>query len=709
MLRRGQVVVEHDRVRVETLAQRRDLLGLAATDEGGGVGRVAPLHDTADDIGARAVDQARQLVELLGHHLLGQAREDHPHQNDPLPEGALNERPRQHVAQESIPGWMSTSATLRTGPARYVVAPVVGPERHLEESRPDCARAPCRPRVRRPNSRAAAAAATLPVPQARVSPAPRSHTRKSRSSPRSSRPGVIHSTLMPPLEGGLELGPELGDVDGSGVGAQQHQVRVPDVDGAGPAVVELLGLIRAEPGRAHVDAGLRPTGRPARRVLDGAGAAGRGHREAGRGHEAGVDGRLGQATDAVAAHLGLAPVGVVQLHGQVGAVTTGPDPDDAVGPDAAVPIGQQAHLGHREPDGVVGVQHDQEVVARPLVLGRLHQTILAAGGLQPCTARASCSRAWASSLLPAQRTRGSRRNHEAWRRANWRVCRFASSTHVGQRGAVLHVGQDLAVAERLARRARHAGGAGGQRPHLVHQAVLDHAVEAGVDPGVDLLGRHGQADLRHAALRIRLEPGAERREGTARSEGDLEGPDDPAAVGRLHPRRTHRVEGGEAGVQVGRPGPALVQLRLQRGGHVGVAARDGEVVDNGAQVEPGAPDQQRMMPAPRDALQRRPRRLLELGHGEILVRVDQVEEVVRHRGLRLGTGLRRPDVHAAVDAHGIDGDDLAVAPAQRQLQGGLRFPRGGDADECDRSQALATGMRTRCRGRATTSSRRPER
>ena len=150
----------------------------------------------------------------------------------------------------------------------------------------------------------------------------------------------------------------------------------------------------------------------------------------GAAHEAGVDGRLGEATDAVAAHLGLAAVGVVQLHGQVAATTTGSDPDDAVGPDAAVPIGQEAYLGHREPDGVVGVQHDQEVVARALVLGRLHHPILAAGAVQPCTARACSSRACASVGLPAQRTRGSRRNHEAWRRANWRVCCIASSTHV---------------------------------------------------------------------------------------------------------------------------------------------------------------------------------------------------------------------------------------------------------------------------------------
>ena len=118
VLRRRQVVVEHDGVGVEAPAQRGDLLGLAATDEGRGVGRVAPLHDAADDIGTGAVHQLRQLVELLADHLLGQPGKDDAHQDDPLPEGALNERPGQQVAQESIPGWMSMSATLRTGPAR---------------------------------------------------------------------------------------------------------------------------------------------------------------------------------------------------------------------------------------------------------------------------------------------------------------------------------------------------------------------------------------------------------------------------------------------------------------------------------------------------------------------------------------------------------------------------------------------------------------
>ena len=64
-----------------------------------------------------------------------------------------------------------------------------------------------------PQLRAAAAAATLPVPQASVSPAPRSHTRKSRSSPSLVAAGGDPLDVDAAGEGGLQLGPELGDVD----------------------------------------------------------------------------------------------------------------------------------------------------------------------------------------------------------------------------------------------------------------------------------------------------------------------------------------------------------------------------------------------------------------------------------------------------------------------------------------------------------------
>src|SRR5208283_3665067 len=146
-------------------AQRGDLLGLAPAHERRRVRSVAALHHPPDHVGAGAVDQLGQLVEVLVDHLVRPAREDHADQDDALPDGALDERPGQQVAQESIPGWMSTSATLRTGPARCALACSSSPR--VTSSVPPGLRTRRGPSAwTAPQLRAAAAAATLPVPQA---------------------------------------------------------------------------------------------------------------------------------------------------------------------------------------------------------------------------------------------------------------------------------------------------------------------------------------------------------------------------------------------------------------------------------------------------------------------------------------------------------------------------------------------------------------
>ncbi len=90
---------------------------------------------------------------------------------------------------------------------------------------------------------------------------------------------------------------------------------------------------------------------------------------AGRTHP-GVHGRLDEAADPVAAHLGHAPVGVAQVHRQ----RRWRAPDDgaqhAVRPQAAVTVTQGARLRRRHRSAVVGVEQDQEVVTRPVVLGQ---------------------------------------------------------------------------------------------------------------------------------------------------------------------------------------------------------------------------------------------------------------------------------------------------------------------------------------------------
>ena len=244
-------------------AQGGDLRRLSPPHEGRGVRRLSSLHHSPDDVGSRAVDQLGQLVELLGDRLGRAAREHHPHQDDPLPDRAGDERPRQQAAQESSPGWMSTSATLRTGPARNVLTA--------------------------PPSSAASPRVTVSIPpglRTRTSAppdttAPAARRRRRRHAPGPAGERLAHPAFEDPEleqltclvtahgdpldvdpagESGLELGSQLDHVDRGRVGPEQHEVRISDVDGARPAVVELLGLVGTQARRTHVDPGRRPSG-----------------------------------------------------------------------------------------------------------------------------------------------------------------------------------------------------------------------------------------------------------------------------------------------------------------------------------------------------------------------------------------------------------------------------------------------------------------
>src|SRR5205085_12156400 len=141
------------------------LLGLALADVGRGVGRVPPLHDALGHVGARRVYEQGQLVQM-GFGLVHRFRRDgHPYEHDALAESALDK------CQAS-----STVATCSAGPVRSTLSWAISTCR----SPPRLCTTTWVPT--RPQSRAATAAAHDPVPHARVSPAPRSHTRRTSSS-----------------------------------------------------------------------------------------------------------------------------------------------------------------------------------------------------------------------------------------------------------------------------------------------------------------------------------------------------------------------------------------------------------------------------------------------------------------------------------------------------------------------------------------------
>src|SRR5205085_400605 len=105
---------------------------------------------------------------------------------------------------------------------------------------------------------------------------------------------------------------------------------------------------------------------------------------------------------------------------------------------------------------------------------------------------------------------------------------------------------------------------------------------------------------------------------------------------------------------------------------------------------------------------------LEASDREAVAGLGQVEEVMGHLLLFRGRGLGRPDVHAPVHLHGVDGDDLHVLQGAGRLQGERRLARGRGPDEGEPcsppiAQTATTGIRARRAGRSTTSTSAPRR
>ena len=118
-----------------------------------------------------------------------------------------------------------------------------------------------------------------------------------------------------------------------------------------------------------------------------------------------------------------------------------------------------------------------------------------------------------------------------------------------------------------------------------------------------------------------------------------------------------------------------------------------EVVDHRSVVQPGAAHEQRTMSTLADRVDGRCVRHLELGHGEVVRRFDEVDQVVRNLGLLRGDRLRRADVHTPIHLHAVDRDQLHVAEPAGNGHGHGGLTRRRRADEGDshwRTQKLFT-------------------
>ena len=228
---------------------------------------------------------------------------------------------------------------------------------------------------------------------------------------------------------------------------------------------------------------------------------------------------------------------------------------------------------------VVDVHQDQEVVAGPVVLGQMERSDrrVAAGsscwrtvshrgpsrGTAPQRAATIGHRVVIGLRTTRYGDRGGTRPSGAGRR---RGCgRTASVDGVGQRHALLEVGEELAVAEGLAGGPRQAPGAGGQasapRRGGRHPSAARTARRCA---GRGRPGRDGSRPATPGSAGSARARGRRRRTG-ARPDGDLEGPDQASPVGRLDPAGGHRVEPGQP-VRAGRPAPGAGRAPVGAGG-----------------------------------------------------------------------------------------------------------------------------------------------
>ena len=247
---------------------------------------------------------------------------------------------------------------------------------------------------------------------------------------------------------------------------------------------------------------------------------------------------------------------------------------------------------------------------------------------------------------------------------------------VGRKLAAEH-GQRLTVSNRGQRSRRGLAEAGQEPKHFRQQPALQHLARAGHDGRAQRGAVRAEADQELRALErgapLLLLLGRDRAAG---QQVDLERADDPDAVPSVSACRGRGIEALEQPVE-----PRVAEAGrdpLQAGPQRLVAGRSFEQpLQQRPQVEAGPPRHDRKPPARPDPRDRRARQARVVGGGEAGVRLDDVDQVVRHarplRGRRLGAA----DVEPAVDLEAVAGDDLArvlagEAQRERALAGGGR-------------------------------------
>ena len=148
----------------------------------------------------------------------------------------------------------------------------------------------------------------------------------------------------------------------------------------------------------------------------------------------------------------------------------------------------------------------------------------------------------------------------------------------------------------------------------------------------------------------------------------------------MQPRCALRIDALQALVQALRPARLFgdgIQLLAQRA--IGAVLAQIHLIAQRVQVQARAADEYRQPAAGKDAVDDARRHVAVHGNGEDLPWVGHVDHVMHRLRALLQRGLGRADVHAAVDLHGVHGDDFRTERiAQRDGRARLARARGAD-------------------------------
>ncbi len=151
-------------------------------------------------------------------------------------------------------------------------------------------------------------------------------------------------------------------------------------------------------------------------------------------------------------------------------------------------------------------------------------------------------------------------------------------------------------------------------------------------------------------------------------------PDQPPRIVRVDMRGGHRIDLRKAIIQCLFADVLKLLFNFMPQRPIGGRAIE-QTTQQAFQVQRRATDEQRFAAASADFAHHRCGGIHVLSHAELVGRIDDVDEVVRHKIAERARRLGGADIHAAINGHRIERDDLGAEPLG-QRDADARFADG---------------------------------